>query len=123
VTTSGKIVIVIICFALAVAGFLIKIPVALRGNDKLLHAAFYFMAAAFLNFLFNRRHVVIFIFLALFGVLIEYLQQLSNKITRTRIHGRFDIEDIYANLKGLLLYSAIALLIFLFGRVYKYARS
>jgi hypothetical protein len=123
VTTSGKIVIVIICFALAVAGFLIKIPVALRGNDKLLHAAFYFMAAAFLNFLFKRRHVVIFIFLALFGVLIEYLQQLSNKITRTRIHGRFDIEDIYANLKGLLLYSAIALLIFLFGRVYKYARS
>jgi hypothetical protein len=123
VSTSGKIIIVIICFILAVAGFLIKIPVPLRGNDKLLHTAFYFMAAAFLNFLFKKRHVVIFIILALFGVLIEYLQQLSNKITRTRIHGRFDIEDIYANLKGLLLYSAIALIVFLCGRVYRSARS
>jgi hypothetical protein len=123
VNTTSKIIIVIICFILAITGFLIKIPVPLRGNDKLLHTAFYFMAAAFLNLLFKKRHIIIFILLALFGVLIEYLQQLSNKITGTRIHGRFDVEDIYANLKGLLLYSAIALVFFLLSRIYKYAQT
>jgi hypothetical protein len=119
-STSIKLFILFICFVLSLIGFLIKIPVPLRGNDKLLHAAFYFLAAAFLNFLFKKKQVLIFILLALFGVLIEYLQPLLNKLTHTKIHGRFDIEDIYANMKGLLLYSALALVFFAGKAIYKY---
>jgi len=119
-TTPQKIFILIICFICSIIGFLIKIPVPLRGHDKLLHGAFYFLAAAFVHLLFQKRIVLVLISLALFGVLIEYLQQLANQITHTRIHGRFDVEDIYANLKGLLLYSVIALLFFLCKRGYKY---
>lgn len=122
-STTSKIIIVITCFILAIIGFLIKIPVPLRGNDKLLHTAFYFLAAAFLHFLFRKNLVIILVVLAVFGVLIEYLQQLSNKLTRTRIHGRFDIEDIYANLKGLLLYSAIALVFWVFKKLYNYSQA
>ena len=122
-TTPQKIIILIICFICAIIGFLIKIPRPLQGHDKLLHSGFYFLAAAFLHLLFRKGIVVILISLALFGVLIEYLQQLANKITHTHIHGRFDVEDIYANLKGLLLYSAVALLIFLCKRGYKYFSS
>jgi hypothetical protein len=122
-STPAKIIIVIICFILAIIGFLIKIPVPLRGNDKLLHTAFYFLAAAFLHWLFRKGLVIILVVLTGFGVLIEYLQQLSNKLTRTKIHGRFDIEDVYANLKGLLLYSAVALVFWLLRRIYKYTQS
>ena len=111
--TAVKIVIVILCLIFSLIGFLIKIPVPLRGHDKLMHAAFYFFAAVFFNFLFKKRQVLIFIILAAFGVLIEFLQQLANKITHSHIHGRFDKEDIYANMKGLCLYAAIALLYFL----------
>lgn len=106
--THHKVIILVICFICAVIGFLVKIPVPLRGNDKLLHSVFYFGAAAFLHILFGRGLVVILISLALFGVMIEYLQPLCNKIFHTRIHGRFDKEDIYANLKGLAVYTAIA---------------
>jgi putative exporter of polyketide antibiotics len=106
--THHKIIIVIICFILALIGFLIKIPVPLRGNDKLLHTVFYFGAAAFLHILFGRGLIFILIGLALFGVMIEYLQPLCNKFFHTKVHGRFDKEDIYANLKGLAIYTAIA---------------
>ena len=118
-STAVKIAIVFLCLIFSLIGFLIKIPVPLRGHDKLMHAAFYFMAAAFLNFLFKKRQVLIFIILALFGVLIEYLQQLSNKLMHSHIHGRFDKEDIYANLKGLILYAAIAMLYFLIVALFK----
>lgn len=114
----SKIIFVVICFLFAAIGFLIKIPVPLRGHDKLLHISAYFIAAAFLNYLFKKRHLVIFIVLFLFGVLIEYLQQLANKITHSHIHGRFDIEDVYANTKGLLLYSFIALVLWALTKIY-----
>jgi hypothetical protein len=109
-SNATKLFILFICFILSLVGFLIKIPVPLRGHDKFLHGAFYFLAAAFLNFLFRKKHVLIFILLALFGVLIEYLQPLLNKLTHSKMHGRFDIEDIYANMKGLVLYSLVALI-------------
>ncbi len=121
--TITKIIIVIVCFTCAIIGFLIKIPVPLRGNDKLLHSAFYFMAAAFLHLLFRKGFFVIMIALALFGVLIEYLQQVANQVTHSHIHGRFDKEDIYANLKGLLLYSAIALVFFVCRKIFTTSRS
>ena len=118
--TTTKLLILIACIILSLIGFLIKIPVPLRGHDKLLHGSFYFLAAVFLNFLFQKRQVLIFVLLALFGVLIEYLQPLCNKLTHSKIHGRFDIEDIYANMKGLLLYALLALIFFGAKTLYKY---
>ena len=48
-----------------------------------MHSLFYFLAAAFLNIFFAKkiifRHVVIFIFLILFGIAIEFAQEYSNK--------------------------------------------
>ena len=122
-STSQKIILVIICFIFAVIGFLIKIPVPLRGHDKFWHTSFYFIAAAFLHYLFRKRIFFIVIALTLFGVLIEYLQQLANKLTRSHIHGRFDIEDVYANCKGLLLYSLLVLTFFIGNTIYKNFRS
>jgi hypothetical protein len=119
-STTVKLIILFICFILSLIGFLIKIPVPLRGHDKFLHGAFYFLAAVFLNFLFQKRQVIIFVLLALFGVLIEYLQPLCNKLTHSKVHGRFDIEDIYANMKGLLLYSLLALVFFGVKAIYRY---
>lgn len=100
-----------ICFGLAAIGFMIRLPAAFRQMDKELHALFYFSAAAFLNLLLaNRRigvHILIFICLFLFGLMIEYAQEYSNTFFRRRIHGRFDPEDIKANLKGLVAFSMV----------------
>jgi hypothetical protein len=117
--TALKIVIVFLCLIFSLIGFLIKIPVPLRGHDKLMHAAFYFLAAVFLNLLFKKSQVLIFIILAAFGALIEYLQQLANKITHSHIHGRFDKEDVYANMKGLIVYAGIAALYFSFSAFFR----
>jgi hypothetical protein len=38
---------------------------------------------------------------------IEYAQAYSNQFTRSRIHGRYDPEDVSANLNGLLAFSAV----------------
>lgn len=114
--TASKVIIVIVCFILALVGFLIKIPASLRGHDKLLHSSFYFFAAAFFHLLFRRGLILILVLLALFGVFIEYAQQWSNTITHSHIHGRADPQDIYANLKGLAVYAVIGVLIVLFGR-------
>ena len=98
-------------FVAAIFGFLIKLPSVFRHYDKEMHALFYFLAAAFLNILFARRkitrHVAIFIFLALFGVAIEYAQEYSNKLLHKKIHGLYDIEDIQSNFKGLILFSIL----------------
>src|SRR5690349_6173469 len=108
---SHKILIVLICFATAIVGFMIKLPSAFRHIDKQLHAAFYFGAAAFLNVLFAQtkllRHVFIFVALYLFGMAIEYAQEYSNKFLHRRVHGRYDLEDIQSNLIGLLIFSFV----------------
>ena len=76
-----------------------------------MHSLFYFLAAAFLNIFFAKkiifRHVVIFIFLILFGIAIEFAQEYSNKFLHKRIHGRFDTEDIQSNFKGLIVFSIL----------------
>jgi hypothetical protein len=104
-----KVLLVGTCFAISIVGFMIKLPRGFRHYDKELHALFYFMAAAFLNLLFAQnkigRHILIFVFLYLFGVAIEYAQEYSNHFFHKRIHGRYDIEDIQSNLKGLILFS------------------
>jgi hypothetical protein len=110
-TGRQKVLIAILCFTIAIIGFMIKLPSAFRTMDKELHALFYFIAAAFLNILFAKtawvKHVLIFVFLYLFGVVIEYAQGYSNKFFHKRIHGRFDPEDIRSNLYGLIAFSAL----------------
>ena len=104
-----KLLIVFICFSIAIFGFMLKLPSAFRHIDKELHALFYFLAAGLLNILFAKTklawHVIIFVLLYLFSMLIEYGQQYSNRFFRSRIHGRFDPEDIQWNLKGLIAFS------------------
>lgn len=106
-----RILLTFTCFAIAVAGFMIKLPSSFRHMDKELHAAFYFTAAAFLNILFAKRkairHIIIFIFLYLFGMAIEMAQAYSNQFFTKRIHGRYDPEDVEWNLKGLVVFSII----------------
>jgi hypothetical protein len=106
-----KIIILVVCAIASVIGFMVKLPVRFRGMDKELHFAFYFVAAMFLNLLFAKRnlfiHAAIFGVLYLFGYCIEHAQAYSNKFYTKRIHGRFDPEDVAQNLKGLLYFTAI----------------
>jgi general stress protein CsbA len=106
-----KVFLVFICLIASVVGFMIKLPRGFRHFDKELHAAFYFLAAAFLNVLFTNgkitRHILIFVILYLFSISIEYAQEYSNKFFRVRIHGRFDPEDLKYNLRGLIAYSLL----------------
>jgi hypothetical protein len=103
--------VVFVCFAAAIAGFMIKLPPGFRHMDKELHAAFYFLAAAFLNILFAGtsfiRHVIIFVLLCLFGAAIEHGQAYSNRFFRSRIHGNYDPADMQANVNGLLAFSLL----------------
>lgn len=122
-STTTKILLVLAAFAVAIIGFMIKLPSGFRRHDKELHSAFYFLAAAFLNILFAKRnliiHAVLFVGLYAFGVAIEYAQEYSNKLLHKRIHGRFDIEDVHANVRGLALFSAIWLVYAAGAFVYK----
>src|SRR6478672_10319614 len=100
-TNWQKILLTLFCFGIAIYGFILKLPSAFRQYDKELHAAFYFLAAAFLNILFAKRnliiHALIFGGLYIFGMLIEYGQVYSKK--RWHIpHGRYDPEDVQSNL-------------------------
>ena len=118
-----KALLILLCLSLAVIGFLVKLPSNFRQIDKELHSVFYFLAAAFINLLFvNKnfiRHIVISISLYLFGMAIEYAQEYSNKFFHKKIHGRYDIEDIQANLKGLVLFSIFWMLLIIILFVYQ----
>jgi hypothetical protein len=85
---------------------MIKLPSVFHHFDKELHALFYFSAACFLFSLYPNRWVVISGSLFVFGVLIEFGQDFSNKISiriiGKRIHGRFDPEDIFFNVIGII---------------------
>ncbi|RYY57294.1 MAG: hypothetical protein EOO05_18115 [Chitinophagaceae bacterium] len=52
-------------------------------------------------------HVLVFGLLYAMGVGIEYAQEYSNSYTGQKIHGRYDPEDIAANLKGLIYFSVV----------------
>lgn len=118
-----KFLLVSVCLVVSIAGFMIKLPPVFRGHDKELHAAFYFLAAAFLNILFaNGRftiHILLFAILYFFSVGIEYAQEYSNKLLRKRIHGRYDPEDVKQNLKGLIAFSVLWITFTLGWFVYK----
>lgn len=96
---------------LSIIGFMVKLPSVFRHYDKELHSLFYFLAAAFLNVLFAKKrftkHILIFAFLYLLGMSIEYAQEYSNQFFRKRIHGRYDKEDVLSNLKGLIAFSVV----------------
>ncbi len=113
-TIAHKLIITVLAFAIAITGFMVKLPAAFRHHDKELHALFYFLAAAFLNILFAQRkllpHLIIFALLYLFGVAIEYAQEYSNQYFHMRIHGRYDKEDVLWNTKGLIAFSAVWIL-------------
>ena len=118
-----KILLVSVCFAVSIYGFMIKLPSSFRHFDKELHALFYFIAAAFLNLLFKNkniaRHLLIFCILYLFGISIEYAQAYSNKFFHVRIHGRYDPEDVQSNLKGLIAFSIVWITVVIFSLVFK----
>jgi hypothetical protein len=122
-----KVFIVVVCFAVAIIGFMVKLPSVFRHMDKELHAAFYFLAAALLNVLFAGtklvRHVIIFVALYLFSMAIEYAQEYSNKLFHKRIHGRFDPEDLKWNLKGLIAFSVLWLICTIVWLAYKKSTS
>ncbi len=105
-----KTLLTILALILSVIGFMIKLPSVFHHYDKELHAAFYFLAAGFLNMLYGKNlinHILIFFVLLGFGIAIEYAQAYSNILLHKRIHGRFDIEDVKANAKGLIAFSII----------------
>ncbi len=108
---TARILLTIGCFAIAFVGFMVKLPGLFRGHDKELHTLFYFLAAGFLNVLFVKRnvagHVLVFVLLYLMGMGIEYVQEYSNTYTGQRIHGRYDPEDVKANLNGLIYFSIV----------------
>ena len=111
ITFWQKILLALVAFAVAIIGFMVRLPSAFSHADKEMHTLFYFLAAAFLNILFAKRnllvHAFIFGFLYAFGVGIEYSQQYSNTYLHKKIHGNFDPEDIHANLQGLIAFSAL----------------
>jgi hypothetical protein len=106
-TLSQKLILTFFCFSLAIVGFMLKLPNVFRHHDKELHSMFFFSAALFLNVLFVKRQLIIFFSLLLFGVAIEFAQGYSKIICPKLKHGNFDKEDIYSNLKGLILFSLI----------------
>ena len=121
ISNRFKILCVSVFVVLSIIGFMIKLPSGFRHSDKALHSLFYFIAAAFLNLLFSNKklavHLLIFGALYLFGVSIEHAQAYSNKMSHTRIHGRYDPVDVQSNLKGLIAFSIlwVVYVAFLFG--------
>jgi len=111
ITFWQKILLALVAFAVAIIGFMVRLPSAFSHVDKEMHTLFYFLTAAFLNILFAKRnllvHAFIFGFLYVFGIGIEYAQQYSNTFLHKKIHGNFDPEDIHANLQGLIAFSAL----------------
>ncbi len=123
----AKLLLAVICFGIAIIGFMAKLPSGFRHIDKELHSLFYFIAAAFLNILFTNRkfyrHVLIFIVLYLFGVTIEYSQAYSNKFFQSRIHGRYDPEDVQSNLNGLIAFSVLWIIYIAISFIYRKSTS
>ncbi len=100
--------ILVIGILVAYAGFMIKLPFVFRHIDKELHAAFYFLAALVMCWLFDVKkfkiNLLIGASLFVFGVFVELSQHYSNYILHRRIHGRFDIVDIKYNLYGIVAF-------------------
>jgi len=123
ISTAQKIMITVLVLGCSVVGFMVKLPAMFRHQDRQMHAAFYFVAAAFFTLLLAGRnlwiHLLIIGALAGFGVCIEYAQQYSNRFFRHPFHGRFDPVDVKYNIMGLLAFSAIWLLYLLLAWLFR----
>jgi hypothetical protein len=93
---------------------MVKLPAVFHQYDKELHAAFYFIAVIYFGLQFPKKWLLVVFCLLIFGIGIEMAQAFSNTISirliGKSIHGRFDIEDIRYNIKGLFFGSAMLLL-------------
>ena len=118
-STTHKIYLTSILFFVSIVGFMFKLPTVFRHHDKELHFLFYFFAAAFFNFLFRKKHLIIFFGLLSFGIFIELFQSFSNRFYSKRIHGDFDSQDVYANLSGLFLFSVVWIILKIISFIYK----
>lgn len=118
-----KLYLALTLFAFSVIGFMMKLPRFFHHYDKELHALFYFCATCFLLLLYSKRWFIIPTSLFVFGVLIEFAQDFSNKISiriiGKRIYGRFDPEDIFFNLIGIFFALVTFSLLSALFRVYK----
>jgi len=96
---------------------MVKLPKLFHHFDKELHLLFYLGATSIGTILYPKRWVISFLALGIFGIMIEFAQEFSNKISirviGKAIHGRFDIEDVKYNLIGvccgLILFQIIQL--------------
>jgi len=104
-SNSSRILLLLFLTFLSIVGFIIRLPGVFSHFDKELHALFYFCASIVLTLMFPNRWVIICFGLLIFGILIEYAQAFSNKISirliGKRIHGNFDIEDVKFNTVGI----------------------
>lgn len=104
-SNSSRILLLLFLTFLSIVGFIIRLPGVFSHFDKELHALFYFCASIVLTLMFSNRWVIICFGLLIFGILIEYAQAFSNKISirliGKRIHGNFDIEDVKFNTVGI----------------------
>jgi hypothetical protein len=105
ISSSSKIILSIFIVIISIIGFMVKLPSVFRHHDKELHFLFYFFAALFFNILYQRKHLFIFSILLGFSIFIELFQSFSNRFFTNRIHGNFDIDDVFSNFYGLLCFS------------------
>lgn len=114
---THKIILISFLTIFSIIGFMVKLPKVFHHFDKELHLLFYLGATTLVTILFPKRWVITFLALAIFGIMIEFAQEFSNKIAirvnGKAIHGRFDIEDVKYNMIGvccgLILFQIIQL--------------
>jgi hypothetical protein len=103
---------------------MLRLPAVFRGHDKEMHFLFYLLFALFLTLLFAQKkilnHILISFFLFLFGIGIEWMQEISNKILHKKIHGRFDPEDVFFNALGLVCASGFWFTYLIVNKILKY---
>lgn len=99
-----KIILISILAVFSIVGFMVKLPKIFHHFDKELHMMFYSSATMIIAFFFPKKWMISSIGLALFGFIIEFAQEFSNKISiriiGKAIHGRFDVEDVKYNIIG-----------------------
>ena len=114
---THKVVLISFLTIFSIIGFMVKLPKLFHHFDKELHLLFYLGATTLVTILYPKRWMISSICLALFGTILEFAQEFSNKISiriiGKAIHGRFDIEDVKYNLIGvfcgLILFQLIQL--------------
>ena len=120
---SNKYLLLLFFTFLSIVGFMIKLPSVFSEFNRELHALFYLCATLVLTLMFPNRWTLIGIGLLIFGILIEFAQEFSNKISirliGKRIHGEFDIVDVKYNLFGIV----VGLFIFLGYRYFVKAQK